>query len=215
MPEFTVKEVRLPELHLPEIKRDEIVRALSGVHLPDVDLAKARWATLKVPAVTLTGADIDRLITAGTALTRFARPTPSRGRAPWRRFGRSKRTPIAMIVRPRTRRSRRPIVFGAIVVAALAIWAVLRQPAARQRLEAASRDARERLATWRAQDLRPDSAEGETRPVDARSTADAEGFANATDDAASPTEVVDAHDIAARTGDTDGTPAFEESQTPT
>jgi hypothetical protein len=37
MPEFTVKEVRLPELHLPEIKRDDMVRSLSGVRLPDVD----------------------------------------------------------------------------------------------------------------------------------------------------------------------------------
>jgi hypothetical protein len=214
MPEFTVKEVRLPELHLPEIKRDEIVRALSGVHLPDVDLAKARRTTIKVPALSLTGADIDRLITAGTALTRFARPTPSRVRAPWRGIGRSKGTPIAMIIRPRTRRSLRPIVFGAIVVAALAMWAILRRPAARQRLEAASRDARERLATWRAQDLRPDAAQGESRPVDADTAADVEGFANPTDDAGSPATGVNAHDVAARTGDTDGVPAFEESQKP-
>ena len=41
MPEFTVKEVRLPELHLPEVKRDEIVRALSGIRVPEVDRAIA------------------------------------------------------------------------------------------------------------------------------------------------------------------------------
>ena len=34
MPELPVKEVRLPELHLPEIDRDQIVSSLSGLRLP-------------------------------------------------------------------------------------------------------------------------------------------------------------------------------------
>jgi hypothetical protein len=117
-----------------------------------------------------------------------------------------------MIVRPRTRRSRRPIVLGAIVVVVLAMWAIMRRPAARQQLEAASRAVSERLATWRAVDLRPHAAQGESRPIDADTTADVEGFANATDDAGSPTEGVNAPEASARTGDEDGIPAFEESQ---
>ena len=74
MPEFTIKEVRLPELHLPEIKRDDIVRSLSGVRLPEVDLAKARRTTIKVPAVSVTGADVGKVLAAGAALARFVTP---------------------------------------------------------------------------------------------------------------------------------------------
>ena len=38
MPELPVKEVRLSELHLPELKRDEIVRALSEIRRPAIEL---------------------------------------------------------------------------------------------------------------------------------------------------------------------------------
>jgi hypothetical protein len=213
MPEFTVKEVRLPELHLPEIKRDEIVRALSGVHLPEVDLAKARRTTFKVPAVTLNANDVDRLIAAGSALTRFVRPTPRRVWAPWRAFGRRSAQPFALVVRPRARRSRRPFILVGLVVAGLAIWAFLRRPDARQRLEAASQDARERLATWNAQDLRPGTPEAVNRPAEASdTTTDVEGIANATDDAGVVTESARPNDLGTEGPDTDGIPAFEESQ---
>jgi hypothetical protein len=40
MPELPVKEVRPSELHLPEIKREDIVRALSDIKMPDVDLTR-------------------------------------------------------------------------------------------------------------------------------------------------------------------------------
>lgn len=211
MPEFTVKEVHLPELHLPEIKRDEIVRALSGVHLPEVDLARARRATLRIPAVTLTGADVDRLIDAGTALTRFVRPTPGRPRTAWPSIGRRSRSPIELIVRPRPRRSRRPIVLGAIVVVALAIWAVMRRPAARHRLVIASRDARERFATWRAQDLRPEAGLDTNPARDARTTTDP-GLTNATDDAGTHVTAESPDDLTGQIPAADGIPAFEESQ---
>lgn len=197
MPEFTVKEVRLPELHLPEIKREEIVRTLSGVRLPEVDLARARRATFKVPAVTFTADDVGKLVAAGAAITRFVRPAPARIRPPRNPFGRRSRSPVALIVRPKSRRSRRPILLAAIAVAALAVWAILRRPATRQRLETASQQARERIATWRAQDLRPEP--GLVEGADTSLEATTETLA-----VASPTDNVG----------TNGTPAFEESQTP-
>jgi hypothetical protein len=40
MPELPVKEVRPSELHLPEIKREDIVRALSDIKMPEVDLTR-------------------------------------------------------------------------------------------------------------------------------------------------------------------------------
>jgi hypothetical protein len=204
MPEFTVKEVRMPELHLPEINRDDIVRTLSGVRLPEVDLARARRAKIKVPTVTLTANDVGRIIGAGAALTRFVRPTPTRVRSPWKPFRRS--SPVAMIVRPRTRRSRRPIVLGALVVLAVAVWAILRRPATRRRLEAGARQARERFETWRAQDLRPG-----TGPLDDATASDADVLAlgTPTDGTGRP-----AQDEITTGAATDGAPAFEESQTP-
>ena len=41
MPELPVKETRLPELHLPEISRKDIMRSLSEMRMPDVDLPDA------------------------------------------------------------------------------------------------------------------------------------------------------------------------------
>jgi hypothetical protein len=197
MPEFTVKEVRLPELHLPELQREEIVRTLSGVRLPEVDLARARRATFKVPAVTFTADDVGKLVAAGAAITRFVRPTPTRIRAPRNPFGRRSRSPVALIVRPKSRRSRRPILLAAIAVAALAVWAILRRPATRQRLEATSQDARERFATWRAQDLRPEPGSVDSEETSLEATTEPLAVASPTDNAG-----------------TNGSPAFEESQTP-
>ncbi|MDO8485970.1 MAG: hypothetical protein Q7S35_13595 [Candidatus Limnocylindrales bacterium] len=161
MPELTVKEVRLPELHLPEIKRDEIVRTLSGVHLPEVDLAKARRARIRVPAMTLTRSDVGKLVAAVGAVARFMRPTPSRGRWLTGPFGRRSRSPIARIVQPRPRQSRWPIAFGAIIVAAFCAWALLRRPAFRQRVDEAARHARERFDELRAREVRPEGAADE------------------------------------------------------
>lgn len=206
MPEFTVKEVRMPELHLPEINREQIVRTLSGVRLPEVDLAKARRLKIKVPTVTLTADDVGRVIGAAAAVTRFVQPAPPRVRTPWNPFGRRSRSPMALIVRPRTRRSRQPIVLGALVVAAIAVWAFLRRPANQRRMEAAARQARERFETWRAQDLRP----GSVTPDDA-TAADADVLA-----LASPTDGTGElpEDQLAVDAVTDGVPAFEKSQTP-
>ena len=196
----------MPELHLPEINRDEIVRTLSGVRLPEVDLAKARRAKLNVPTVTLTADDVGRIIGAGAALTRFVKPAPTRIRTPWKPFGRRSRSPLALIVRPRTRRSRRPIMLGVLIMAVVAVWAVLRRPATQQRLEAGARQARERFETWRAQDLRPESGS----PDEAADTdADVLALGSPTDGTGrlpqdeSTTEAV-----------TDGVPAFEESKAP-
>jgi hypothetical protein len=145
MPEFTTKEVRLPELHLPEIKRDEIVRSLSGIRLPEVDLAKARRTSIKVPAVTVTSSDVGKVLAAGAALARFVRPAPApRAWLPGP-FGRRTRSPIVRIVKPRRRRSRWPLAIGAIAVIALGAWALIRRPAVRERLEAAARDTRVRI----------------------------------------------------------------------
>ena len=40
MPELPVKEGRMSELHLPEISRNDIMRSLSEIRMPEVDLSK-------------------------------------------------------------------------------------------------------------------------------------------------------------------------------
>jgi hypothetical protein len=190
MPEFTVKEVRLPELHLPEIKRDDIVRSLSGVRLPEVDLAKARSARLNLPPIAVTSADIGRLAAAGAAIARFARRAPRRGRLPGLPGlpGRRSRNPIARLIQPRTRRSRWPILLVVVGAVAIGAWALLRQPSIRRRIDEMAREARDRLATMGARDERLDMDADE--PIAPRSV---------------PTASI---------ADTDGIPAFEEAGSP-
>jgi hypothetical protein len=165
MPEFNVREVRLPELHLPEIKRDEIVRSLSGVHLPAAALAKARPSVSRMPAVGVTAADLGRLLAAGAALARFARPAPARRPWPLGLAGRRTRLPEIRFARPRARRSRRPMLMVALLVAAVAGLLLLRRPAVRVRVDSAARGVRQKFAELRRTVLE-DGAIGEPVEVD-------------------------------------------------
>ncbi|HEX5147776.1 MAG TPA: hypothetical protein VFW02_01755 [Candidatus Limnocylindrales bacterium] len=217
MPEFTVKEVRLPELHLPEIKRDEIVRSLSGVRLPEVDLAKARNASIKLPAVSVSSADVGRLVAAAAAIARIVRPTPSRTSWLAGALDRRSRSPLARIVQPRRRRSRWPFAVGGILIIGLGTWAVLRRPAVRERLNALARDARGRFDELRS--TRRNTAMEVHEPVALATTAmDASETgvpATATDDAGSASaELEHPGEPGAIVADAAATPALEESGTP-
>ena len=97
MPEFTIKEVRMPELHLPEVKRDEIVRALSGIHVPEVDLSgiepRRRLRSVDIKSFpwrrpAISGIDAGKAVAAAVAAARLVRPAPSRSR--WRPFRKSR-----------------------------------------------------------------------------------------------------------------------------
>jgi hypothetical protein len=213
MPEFTVKEIRLPELHLPEIKREDIVRSLSGVRMPAVDLAKAKRTIGNVPAVTLTTSDVGKLVAAAAAVARFARPTPSRSRWLAGAFRRDSRSPVARIIQPRANRSRRPLVIGLLVAAALGAWALLRRPDVRQRVDEVAQRARTRF-----DELRAGSGVDETEPIafSAAETApmEADGFVTPTDDGTSGATGSDYPEgLGSAASDSDGIPAFEESRT--
>lgn len=163
MPEFTVKEVRLPELHLPEVKRDQIVRALSGIHVPEVDLAKVeprrRLRNVDLGALPwrrrgMSAADAGRLVAAAVTAARLARPARSRPR--WSPFRRSRwdavsrsRDNLVAVVRPAPRRSRRRLAAVVIAMTAAAAWMLFRNPAVRARLDRAAAGARRRIDEMR------------------------------------------------------------------
>jgi hypothetical protein len=215
MPEFTVKEVHLPELRMPEIKRDDIVRSLSGIRLPEVDLAKARDVqikvptSIKVPTLALTSADVGKLLAAGTAVVRFVRPAPRRP-GPLGLIGRRSRVPSVRILQPRRRRRWR-LVGGLAILAAIGAFLALRRPQVRARAEAAVRDARSKIEEFRAGE--PRETEGgmsQTPAADEAYTASVEvaGVRPAAEEAGTAADAPD--DLSA---DSPATPAFEESST--
>lgn len=218
MPAFTVKEVRWPELHLPEIKREEIIRSLSGVRLPEVDLARARGAKVRIPAVDLSSEQIGKLVAVAAVVARFMRPVSRRLPWPALPFAGRSSSPIARIVRPRPSRSRWLLAFGGIVIAALAAWAVLSRPAVRERLGEAMRAARERLDEFRADregQLDVDADEPVALTGAETTSIEALGSANAADDAGTGASATD-DPLGSGTNpnDADGVSTFAESGRP-
>lgn len=129
MPELPVKEVRLSELHLPGIKRDEIVRSLSELRLPAVQMPKAEGSNVERPRLELPDA---------------------LGRFDWRSIditgALAGAATIARLGRPVVRR-RWALAAGAVIVAGLATAALFANPAVRERAGRTVRDLRARLDT--------------------------------------------------------------------
>jgi hypothetical protein len=123
VPELPVQEVRLSELHLPEIKRDEIVRSLSEVRVPTLDLAAIERPRIALPD-SIRRFDW-RSIDLGGALAGAAA--------------------IARLGRPLARRSRWPYVAGAVIVVGVASAVILARPPVRERAGRAIRDLRARI----------------------------------------------------------------------
>src|SRR5204863_3717366 len=120
MPELPVKEVRPSELHLPEIKRDDIVRALSDMKMPDV----------KLPDVDLTNIERPNVDKASKSLARIATAAA-----------------VALHLAPR-RQSRWPFAIGGLIVAGVAV-AVLTNEVVRARLVAGATAIRDRMTAMR------------------------------------------------------------------
>ena len=125
MPELPVKEIRRSELHLPEIKRDDIVRSLSEIRLPAIELPKVELPRREDPASRFNWRSVD----LGAAVAGAAALAQAGARAG----------------RPLFRRSRVTVAAGTIVVVGLIAAAVLATPAVRQRAGATVRRVRDRV----------------------------------------------------------------------
>ena len=125
MPELPVKEIRRSELHLPEIKRDDIVRSLSEIRLPAIELPKVELPRREDPTSRFDWRSVD----LGAAVAGAAALAQAGARAG----------------RPLFRRSRVTIAAGTIVVVGLIAAAALATPAVRQRAGATVRRVRDRV----------------------------------------------------------------------
>ena len=125
MPELPVKEIRRSELHLPEIKRDDIVRSLSEIRLPAIELPKVELPRREDQASRFDWRSVD----LGAAVAGAAALAQAGARAG----------------RPLFRRSRVTIAAGTIVVVGLIAAAALATPAVRQRAGATVRRVRDRV----------------------------------------------------------------------
>jgi hypothetical protein len=188
MPELPVKDVRLSELHLPELKRDDIMRALSEIPRPDVDLSKLERPRFDLPdsvskfewpKIDLPSMDVGKAMAGAAAAAHIGR---------------------------RKQSARWPFAVGGLIIAGLAAWAILTNETVRGRLAAALNGVRERVNAMRSDDgldIDNDDAiafdAAETHPIEPAPYSD--------------TTTVDATDYPKGLGSNngDGIPAFEES----
>ncbi len=193
MPHVPVKEVRLSELHLPEIKRDDIVRSLSEIHLPDLDLSRLERPRIDLPEavsgfewpkIDLSSVDVGKAVAGAAAAAHIGR---------------------------RAHRPRWPLAVGGLLVAGLAGWAILSNETLRAQLARWARAIRERISALRSS--RPDRHEIDRDPPGARSAAEtapiqASPFTDST--------TVDAtgYPVGLDSNGGDGTPAIEQSRSP-
>jgi hypothetical protein len=155
MPELPVKEVRPSELHLPEIKREEIIRALSDIKMPDVKMPDVDLSRIERPTVDQATKSLGRMATAAA---------------------------VALHLVPRARRPRWPLAIGGLIVAGLAV-AVLTNESVRTRLSAGASAVRERVTAMRSDaDQTLDVGADDTIAFDAAETAtiEASPFSDAT-----------------------------------
>ena len=129
MPELPVKEVRLPELHLPEIDRDQIISTLSGLRLPAVDITtierprfgRRSRGRFELPAIDWRSVDLGPAVAGVTALARLG----------------SRARPLV--------RTRWAVAAGVVVIAGVATAALIATPAVRERAGRTVRDVRARI----------------------------------------------------------------------
>lgn len=127
MPDLSLKGVRIPELHLPEMSRDDITRSISDARR-DVDLSRLDPRKLdlsgvelpKLPSIDLSNVDVPQAVTAAA-----------------QRAG--------LIRRP----SRAPLFIGGAIVLGLAAVAALTSPMIRPKLDELIARARAAIAARR------------------------------------------------------------------
>lgn len=159
MPALHLKEVRLPELHLPEMSRDDIVRVI-GEASRDADLGRLDPRRLDLPEFALPELDLAKVDMPKIDLTRVDLSKVDVAKA----LGMAAQA-AGFVQR---RRSRLPLVIGGLVLIGVLGAAVATSPTVRPRLQSLGGRVRERVGQWRAARAEPVSSEAsEPRAFDA------------------------------------------------
>lgn len=116
MPDLKIKDIKMPELHLPEMSRNDIVSAMGDARR-DLDLSRFDPRKLDLPDVDLSKVDVPKAIAEAAA--------------------------AAGIVR--SRRSRLPFIIGGLVTIGLIGFAVMNSSMIKSRLSELARGAKERM----------------------------------------------------------------------
>lgn len=124
MPELPVKDIRLSDLHLPEINRDDIMKSLSEMRMPDVDLKKMDRPKLpdSVTKRDWPSVDIGKAVAGAAAAAHIGRQ----------------------------RRSRWPFAVGGLILAGVATAVIVSNETVRARIASLIESLRERIASMRA-----------------------------------------------------------------
>lgn len=155
MPELHLKDLRFPELRMPEMTRDDIAKALGEARreLGDVrkELGEMRHD------IDLSKIDVPKAVSeAATSVGQT----------------------VGLVKRPR---SRLPFIAGALVTIGLVGWAVRSSPPLKARIQGVMQSARERMDAMRASDDGMSSDDMEPRAFDAAVTIPVERSAYADD----------------------------------
>ncbi len=141
MPELQLKKIRFPELHLPEMSRDDIAKALGEARkeLGEVrkDLNDFRHE-MEMPRVDLTKVEIPKI-----DFTKVEVPKEARKAAKQAGKSMTKAAQDAGLVK---RPSRLPRILAAVVTLGLVGWALANSPTIRARLRAAAQQVLDRVA---------------------------------------------------------------------
>jgi hypothetical protein len=120
MPQLKIRDVRLPELHLREMSRDDIIKGLSEA-IPDVDLAKMDPTKLDLSKVQLPKLDVSKVDLSKVDL-------------PARIGAAADAAAVAVRLKKPDRGSRLRRIVGGVVIAWLVSVAILSLPPVRARL---------------------------------------------------------------------------------
>jgi hypothetical protein len=183
MPELPVKESRLSELHLPEINRDDIMRSLSEIRMPEVDLpdsvTKRDWPKFEMPDI-----DIGKAVAGAVAAAGIGR----RSRPRW------------------------PLAVGGLILAGVATAAILSNETIRAKIASGIEALRERVSAMRSTDYDElDIDQDDPIAFDAAATAPIETPRYS--DGSTLDATADYPAGLGSNGHEDGIPAFEEPST--
>jgi hypothetical protein len=205
MPELNLKDLRkdlrLPELRLPEMSRDDIAKALGETRkeLREVrkDLEDFRrdfeMPRVDVTSVELPRVDIDKVADGARQSAKQVADSAKQGAKDASKQARQASKQVAKSAREaaesaglvkRSRLPRMPFVIAGLVTLGLVTWALVNSPSVKLRLRESAERARERMADRRtAWDLDED-----TRAFDAATTAGVKpsAYSDAIDTADSP-----------------------------